>query len=241
MGRKTILELMREGGYSPMGGRPVPLELIYQSNTITHDEYQAEVDRQRRVAQAASNGQAIADMDAEAELLNTRAIRAGVPKRCLDYAIDIRRIEDLNNGVGAYICGAQGSHKTTLACSMLRGWLKDNPFGTARFVRSTTLLGEFKDTYGTREPEELVMSQFATYGLLVIDDLGKEVATEWAVSRLWELLDRRYGECLPTIVTTQHRPDALARHFGGSETALAIVSRLRETCMLMDMGDTDRR
>ena len=234
---------MREGNYNPRAGRPVPIELIYQSNTITEEEYKAEVDRQRRVAQALRNGEAIDDMEAEAEALNQRAVRAGVPKRYLQYAVDLRRIEDLNAGSGIYICGVQGSRKTTLACSMLRGWLKDNPFGVARFIRSTTLMDDFKETYSTRGSEADVMRQHASVGLLLIDDLGKEVASNWAVSKLWELIDRRYGEMLPTIVTTQHRPDELAEHLceGDTEAALAIVSRFRETYLLMDMGDTDYR
>lgn len=234
---------MRDGGYNPRAGNPVPIELVYQCNTITREEYKIEVERQRRVAQALKNGEAIDDMEAEAEALNQRAIRAGVPKRYLQYAIDLRHIEDLKGGSGIYICGVQGSHKTTIGTSMLRGWLKDNPFGIAKFIRATTLMDDFKETFGTRDSEAGVMRQYASVGLLLIDDLGKEVASNWAVSKLWELIDRRYGELMPTIVTTQHRPDDLISHLGEGDTeaALAIASRFRETYIMLDMGDTDYR
>ena len=243
MAHKSILDLMVEGNYNPKQGRPIPIELIYQSNSISYEEYKAEVDRQRRVNQAGMNAQAISAEEARADALRDRAIRAGVPRRYLDYAIDLTRIADLNEGRGVYICGSQGSYKTTTACNMLRGWLSDNPFGMARFVRSTELLGAFKETFGGRESEQDVMGQYAGVGLLVVDDLGKEVASNWAVSRLWELFDRRYGNVLPTIVTSQHAPGELIRHLGegDSAAAFAIVSRFRETYALLDMGGSDHR
>ena len=244
MSHKTALEIMREGGYNPKAGNPVPIELIYQANTISYEEYQKEIERQRLAQQAARNGKAIYDMEVEDELLRDRAIKAGVPKRYLDFAIDLTRIQDLEAGRGIYIFGAQGTHKTTTACSMLRGWLKDNQFGIARFVRATSMLNELKDSFNSKEPIESIMSRYASCSLLVVDDLGKEVATAREVSFLWELFDRRYGEQFPTIVTTQHRPNELAQHIGdGSciETALSIVSRFRETYALIDMGDKDLR
>lgn len=241
---KTILEIMREGNYNPKAGRPIPIELIYEANTITREEYEAEVERQRRVAAAGYNYKAIKDQEQEAAILDGRARRAGVPERCLRYAIDLTHIAELNEGKSVYICGAQGSHKTTMGCSMLRGWLKDNMFGIACFVRSTTLLNDFTDTYSTRDTMDEVMSQYGGVGLLLVDDLGKEVPTPRVVSLLWELFDRRYGAGLPSIVTTQFAPDRLAQRLGESgevETALAIVSRFRETFSVIDMGGVDRR
>lgn len=236
----SVLEIMQQGGYDPKGGNPIPIELIYEANTISEAEYKAEVERQRRVTQAGKNASAISSMELEAEILNQRAIRAGVPSRYLEYAVDFTRIDDLNNGRGIYIYGKQGTYKTTTACSMLRGWLKDNSFGMAKFIRATTLIDDFNDTYSTRETMAQVMNQYSSVGLLLIDDLGKEVPTARAVSRLWELIDRRYGESIPTIITSQFRPDLLAQRLGdggGDESALAIIRRLKETYALINMGE----
>ena len=244
MAHRSILEIMVEGGYSPKQGMPIPIELVYESNTISYEEYRVEVDRQRRVNQASRNAQAISAEESRAEYLRERAIRAGVPKRYLDHAIDLTRVRDLDNGRGIYICGAQGSYKTTTACSMLRGWLHSNPFGMARFVRSTTLMDDFNDTYSTRETVSEVMGQYSTVGLLLVDDLGKEVPTPKVVSRLWELFDRRYGNMLPTVVTSQYAPGDLIHRLsesGDSASAFAIVSRFRETYALLDMGRVDHR
>lgn len=241
---KSLLEIMREGGYNPKAGNPVPIELIYKANTITEEQYKAEVERQRKAAQAHSNAVAISDMELESDALNQRALRAGVPTRFLDYAINLTHIDDLDKGNGIFVFGSQGSGKTTLACSMLRGWLHNHTFGVAKFIRSTALMSDFKEAFSSRESEASIMRQYALVDLLLIDDLGKEVASSWAVSKLWELFDIRYGEHMPTLVTSQHSPQELLGHLsesGQTESALAIVSRLRETYLLIDMGNEDRR
>jgi len=49
---------------------------------------------------------------------------------------------------------------------------------------------------------------------------------------------------LPTVITTQHDLNELVRELsrkGGQQTALAIVSRLYETCQPVSMGDVDHR
>lgn len=236
MAHQSILDVMREGGYDPRHGRPIPIELIYAANTISYEDYKAEVERQRRVNQAGSNAAAINAMEADAAQLEERAVRAGVPRRYLQYAIDLTHVDELRDG-GVYIYGEQGTHKTTLACSMLRGWLHENPFGTARFIRSTTLMAELKDTFATRESEALLIAQYASVGLLAVDDLGKEDVGGKAAPRLWELFDRRYGEMLPTIVTSQYSPQEIGEHIGGDgRTGLAIVRRFGETYTPINMG-----
>lgn len=244
MAHRSLLEIMRDGGYNPKAGNPIPVELIYASNVISYEEYAGEVERQRRVRQAGQNERAIEQAELEAQMLDERAVRAGVPRRFLKYAIDFTHIDSLNKGRGIYFFGEQGTHKTTTACSMLRAWLKDNPFGMAKFIRATTLIDDFNDAYSTRDTIAQIMAQYASVGLLLIDDLGKEVPTVRAVSRLWELIDRRYGEERPTIITSQFRPDALAAQLGdggGVESSLAIIRRLQETYALMDMGGADHR
>lgn len=241
--RKSILDHIREGGYDPKHGRPLPIELIYESNTITHTEYQAEVDRQRRLSQADRNAAAISAMEAEAEALLERTRRAGVPERYEDAPLDKTHAKALEEG-GVYIHGSQGSWKTRIACSCLKGWLSDNPFGVALFERATTITNSIMDTYGTRETSNEVMARYASVGLLVVDDLGKEVTSERTVSILWELFDRRYGAMVPTIVTTQYGPDDLTKRLsesGQADTAAAIVSRFRQQFEVVDMGGRDKR
>jgi DNA replication protein DnaC len=45
--------------------------------------------------------------------------------------------------------------------------------------------------------------------LLILDDLGTESATPWAREKLYQLLNHRYNHRLPTVVTSNLKPDAI--------------------------------
>ena len=64
--------------------------------------------------------------------------------------------------------------------------------------------------------------------LLFIDDLGKEKTTERTGSILFQIIDERTANNLPTIITTNHNGSALGARFVEPETGAAFVARLRE-------------
>lgn len=64
--------------------------------------------------------------------------------------------------------------------------------------------------------------------LLFIDDLGKEKATEKIGSVLFQIVDERTVNKLPTIITTNHNGSALEARFIEPETGTAFIARLRE-------------
>ncbi|MBM3121729.1 MAG: ATP-binding protein, partial [Chloroflexi bacterium] len=45
--------------------------------------------------------------------------------------------------------------------------------------------------------------------LLVLDDLGTQASTPWAVEKLYQLLNHRYNATLPTVITTNLSLDDL--------------------------------
>ncbi len=64
--------------------------------------------------------------------------------------------------------------------------------------------------------------------LLILDDLGTQSGTPWAQEKLFQLLNHRYNGRLPTIITTNLRPDELderlqTRILDASLTTVAIV------------------
>lgn len=72
--------------------------------------------------------------------------------------------------------------------------------------------------------------------LLVLDDLGREKASEWVIDRLYVLIGRRYNELKPTIVTSNYTLDQLAgRGYG------PMVSRLIEDAPAIRLSATDYR
>lgn len=173
--------------------------------------------------------------------------RAGVPKRYRDVK---PAVVDLGGRPWAYISGGVGSGKTFLAAQMLCRHLIDGATSAgdgmlwfvprARFVTASGYLAEVKRGFdGEGSASDIRRTSF-----LVLDDLGQEVPTQWAVAELFDLINFRYSEELPTVITSQFSRGAIARRLaqnGGEEQALAIASRLAEECEVFDLGTDDRR
>ena len=180
----------------------------------------------------------------EGVALDQEAIACGIPSLFVAAEPDYDMLNALDGGGGLYISGVQGAGKTWLAARVTKAWLSCGR-GKARFISSVRLLSEIGDSYSSRNEGELqVIAKYTSCALLVVDDLGKEVPSQWTLSRLFAIVDDRYANKRPTIVTTQFTPDALARRMsksGDNETAMAIVSRFRERYASVALGNVDRR
>ena len=92
--------------------------------------------------------------------------------------------------------------------------------------------------------EHEVRRAYETASLLVIDDLGKEKASEWNLATLYAIIDARYVDALPVIITTNYSTEALVEKLTPKDskgqltdttTAKAIIDRLTETCKIVPM------
>lgn len=149
---------------------------------------------------------------------------------------------DSNPGRGLYIQGVCGSGKTSLACALAR-----RLFDVGKRVLVTTaldMLSEVQDTFDNPKSTLEAMRKYTECDLLVIDDMGKESAGDWAVRTLFQILNARYGEMRSTIVTSEYDPPNLGRRMsrqGFGDPAKAILSRLKETCTRIERPDIDFR
>lgn len=135
-----------------------------------------------------------------------------------------------------FIAGDVGTGKTFLASCLVRDLHRRGVRVT--WARVGDILREIKGTFGKRDAED-VLFRYQAAGMLVLDDLGKERPTEWAVEQLFLLIDSRYSEKRPLIVTTNYGAKALVNRLtpyawdgrqGDDTTARAIVDRLCEMC-----------
>jgi DNA replication protein DnaC len=105
--------------------------------------------------------------------------------------------------------GAYGVGKTHLAAAVAHLALQRGE--QVLFAVVPDLLDHLRATFGPAsevaydERFELIR----TVPLLVLDDLGTESATAWAREKLYQLINHRYNEQLPTIVTTNRPFDTL--------------------------------
>jgi DNA replication protein DnaC len=102
------------------------------------------------------------------------------------------------------------------------------------FARMVDLLDDFRP--GGESVQRVRDCQNAA--LLVIDDLGAEKPSEWTQERLYSVIDHRYANCLPLLVTGNLPPAKIAEQTGDR-----VASRLAEMCRgrVVPMTGADRR
>jgi DNA replication protein DnaC len=151
---------------------------------------------------------------------------------------------------GLYLTGQVGTGKTHTAWAAVAAWcratetephdggrneewLGGGRFGpTVVFTRMTDLLDDLRPGEdGRRRVRDCQSAR-----LLVLDDIGAEKASEWTQERLYSIVDHRYANCLPLIVTS-NLPPAKLEDQAGERTA----SRLAEMCVVVPITGTDRR
>jgi len=101
------------------------------------------------------------------------------------------------------LIGGVDSGKTHLAIAITRTWLKGGR--PARFAVVPALLDELRRGYHPQADMSYDQEYhfFSNVDLLVLDDLGMESNTPWAQEKLDMLVNYRYENALPLVVTTQ--------------------------------------
>jgi DNA replication protein DnaC len=145
-----------------------------------------------------------------------------------------------------FLWGAFGTGKTGLAVAAMRERVRaagaaGGADARARFITVPDMLTRLRQSYdrdggagggrgggglgvgGASERE--LLDDLDGAPLLVLDDLGAERATDWAVERLFGLLNRRHDWHRPTVLTSNLGPKQLAEHLGER-----IAWRIVEMC-----------
>lgn len=146
-------------------------------------------------------------------------------------------------GEGIYYSGSFGTGKTHLAVAIALELI--NKGIPVICMTAIDLLAEIKRTFDDYNMSEYqILKAYKQADLLVIDDLGKEYCSNWAITMLYDIINDRYERCLPTIVTTNYNDDDLVQRLAEKsnyESAGAIVSRLHEMTMEISMSGPDKR
>ncbi len=148
------------------------------------------------------------------------------------------------NGDGLYIEGTFGTGKTHLAAAIAIQLIEQGH--SVIFKTSDDLLRDIKATLDDNGKEEQkVLDRLKRCELLVIDDIGKEQATDWSTAQLYAIINDRYECQRPVIITTNFNENDLIEVESpkgvGTHRIKAILSRLHETCGLMTMDWQDWR
>lgn len=157
-------------------------------------------------------------------------------KKAYNYAINFPQYEA--DGKGLILTGNVGTGKTHLVAA-IANYLIFEKYISVKFGNVTTLLGEIKNTYSDEDSQvsegDLIYS-LSKVRLLIIDDLGKEKCTDWSNNIIYTIINNRYEDYKPIIVTTNLSIRELENNIGS-----ASVSRLIEMCEGIKMDGVDFR
>lgn len=170
-----------------------------------------------------------------------RQEEAGIPAFFIDceHPESHQLAASVESGKPLYFWGPIGTGKTTCFCAVCQELLTDHK--RVKFTSVRTILEEVQQSWQTGGNP---LEQYKRVPYLFLDDIGKEQPTEFLLSKLFDLVDTRYANALSTSVTSQYRPGELVKRLaknGDSDTAQAIVSRLRQGAIVREFAGKDRR
>jgi len=188
-------------------------------------------------AELARQQQAAADQLAAAQLererLESFIERAAVPRRFIgrtfdnfnattpeqQRALDVARgyadtfDQRFKAGHGLVFSGMPGTGKSHLAAAILQVVL---PRHTGLYVTCMGLIRMVRNTWrrDSAQSEQDVLNMLAGVDLLVIDEIGVQYGTDGEQTVLFEVLDQRYQDKVPTILLTNQDKDGFKGYVG---------------------------
>jgi len=144
---------------------------------------------------------------------------------------------------GLLFMGPAGVGKTHLAVSIIRG-LIDKGFACV-FTEFGSLLKEIQDSYNpiSKTSELRVLAPIYQAHVLVLDELGATVPTDWVRDTMYQIINKRYNDYKLTIFTTNYGDKPGPNNEPPLEQRISarLRSRLREMCTEVEMSGKDYR
>ncbi|MDI6755324.1 MAG: ATP-binding protein [Thermodesulfobacteriota bacterium] len=151
-----------------------------------------------------------------------------------------------NEELGLYIYGKVGTGKTHFLHIVKKEIQKIFPTKSTQIISTPDLFLRIKSTFSeikTEKEEDIIKELSGSYmpydrsiKILLLDDLGIEKPSEWAIQTLYSIIDKRYQKCLKTFFTSNLSLDELSEKLGDR-----IPSRIAEMCKIIELTGKDRR
>lgn len=133
-------------------------------------------------------------------------------------------------GLGLLIHGNPGNGKTYLSNCIANRLISS--YTPVISVSVNGLLQRIQKTYNSwgKEAEDGILQSLANADLLIIDDLGTEQDTDWSRSKVYNIIDSRYRNGLPLIVSTNKSIKELKELYH-----VRTIDRLLEMCTPLEI------
>ena len=164
-------------------------------------------------------------------------------KNVLDAVNDyINKNKDIMKSDSLIIMGKSDTGKTHLAAAIANKLIENDK--TVLMERLTNLLDRIRETYenNTKSENELI-EIYSNVDMLIIDDLGTEKISSWALEKLYTIIQNRYENGLPIIITTRFNKEGLIERFSYSKDSNlvdAMISKLYQMCFGIVLRSTKK-
>jgi DNA replication protein DnaC len=137
--------------------------------------------------------------------------------------------QSAKNKESIILSGSVGSGKTHLAIAYLREFLISQQSGHFLITYIAEMIDKiFKDDNNLENVQQC--------NLLMLDDLGAESVKEWGLEKIFDVINYRYMELLPLIITTNLNAKELSAKIGQRS-----FSRIIEMCQPFEVKGEDYR
>ena len=143
-------------------------------------------------------------------------------KLCQAYAEKWR--ERFKQGGGLVLCGKPGTGKNHLACAIANA-VMENHEADVLLTTAMRITRKVKSTWDrhTEMREEDVIREYCRRDLLIIDEVGVQFGTEAEKIILFEIINERYEQMLPTTLMSNLTEEELEKYIGER-----VLDRLRD-------------
>lgn len=193
------------------------------------------------------------------EIINQFYSQNYISKKLKEYKFDNFKVTDINKKEveiakdytnkcinnklenGLIITGNSGVGKTHLAASISNELIEKDIL--VLMGRLTSLLDMIKETFkDNSKSENELIDLFSNLDMIVIDDLGTEKISQWALDKLYTIIENRNENKLPIIITTRFDRQSLLNRFYQSndkDLSNAIIQKLYQMCYGIELKRYD--
>lgn len=137
------------------------------------------------------------------------------------YAKDTAK---LNRGRGMIITGTVGVGKTHLAAAIINEIIKPDNSVNAIYITFSDMIRHIRSAWRDRSvDEQSLITKYASASMLIIDEIGVQFGSDSEMVQMFEVMNKRYGEMLPTVLISNLQMDELCKLLGDR-----IIDRMRE-------------
>ena len=144
---------------------------------------------------------------------------------------------NIEEGSGIYFFGQAGSGKTSLAMCVAKEVLRERR--SLAIFSGPELLARIGATYEDRARDTYLglLNLLGSVDFLILEDLAVAKQNEWRLEQLYAVVNRRYEDRRPLLVTADvENAEALGEHVGDR-----TCSRILEMCEPFPFRDGDHR